>query len=253
MEDIYVGEEFETGGGGLTEKITKGRVIGRDLGRYDKRKFKHDRYKAQSVKDRVLWHVTKDDRLEAGDAGDLLHKIHINFGIGTEGAHVVEAFNDGLFFCHTLNSGSVLQPARSVVMLEIGRGKDGLPSYKEFNMMHVIATLGVDMRRFFRAYADDVRAVNRKVLDSYDPGNFESVEKQGWLMEVAFDRGLSRYPDLAHDSADKCLGLIPAERAALASSKVGVFGNIVNTADVIHSNSRLVTAGDSSAGVAERN
>jgi len=250
MEDIYGAVEGEgRRGGGITERVKQERRIGRNFNRYDPRKFKHDRLAAQRVTP-VAWHVTKDDCMEAEEAGRKLSRIHTVYGIDKSAPEVIEAFNNGLFFAHTINSGSTLQPARSVIKLK--RTPEDIVS--EFSMMEVIQSLGVDIRRFFRAYADEVRAVNEHVIASYDPADFESVERFNWLIAVAHERGMSRHPELAHDSADKCTGLLPVERAALAVSKVGVFGNIVNTADKIHSNSRVINSAEPGpVGMADRN
>lgn len=234
VEDIYAPDPYgaaqaSASGPGLTQRVEKEPTIGRPLPRWDKRKFRYDRFEALSGT-QVSWHVSKDDRMEASEAGLVLHRVHGLFGIQTENPVILEAFNKSLFFCHTLNSGSILQPGRSKLYIK----------GQAFDFSQVVRFLGDDIRRFFRAYADEVREVNKEVLHSYNPYEPDSVERHSWLVEVATERGLLRYPDLAHDSADKCSNLIPAERAALAGSKQGVFANIVNTADRIHSNARVV-------------
>jgi hypothetical protein len=129
-----------------------------------------------------------------------------------------------------VNSGSVLQPGRSRLYVK----------GEQFQFDEVVRLLGTNIRRFFRAFADDVREVNKEVLEEYTPFDPEKKERHDWLVEVANDRGLARFPDLAHDSADKCLGLSAAERMALASSKVSVFSTIINSADRLNSSSRVI-------------
>lgn len=235
-EDLYnttAASPTEGRYGRFTKTVDEGAPkIGRAMPAYDRRKFKYDVLAARQETP-VDWHVTKDDRMEAGEAGDKLDQIHKLYGIDRENPGVIKAFDDALFFCHTINSGSVLQPGRSVITV---RGTD-------MAFRQVVTYLGNDIRRFFRAFADEIRVVNRRVLESYDPQNIEAVERHSWLMEVASDRGLMRHPDLAHDSSDKCV-LTPGERAAVSNSKVSVFGTIINAADRFNSNARMSTADD---------
>jgi len=86
------------------------------------------------------------------------------------------------------------------------------------------------------------RKVNRSVLDSYNPYDPVSVEQHGWLLQVAYDRGLQRHPELAHDSADACLKLTPAERVAVAASKRDVLSTTANSADAMRANPRTFSA-----------
>jgi hypothetical protein len=138
-----------------------------------------------------------------------------------------------LFFSHTVNSGSTLQPGTARMTINNG---------SVFDFGEVVRILGVQMRRFFRTYADHITEVNQSVLDSYNPYDPVSVEQYGWLLQVAFERGLQRFPHLAHDSADACLKLIPAERAALAMSKRDVLSTTPNSADAMRANPRTVSA-----------
>jgi len=93
--------------------------------------------------------------------------------------------------------------------------------------------LGVDQRRFFRAYADDIAEVNREVLDAYDPYDAVAAEKAAQVHQVAVERGLQKFPHLAHDSSDACLGLSYDERLAVIASKRVVIPSTVNAVDRI--------------------
>lgn len=199
---------------------------------YDKRKYRFD-YLAARQTGHIPWHVSKDDRMEASEAGLMMERLQRLYRIDRENPSVLMTFTDALFFFHTVNSGSVLQPGRSKIYIQ----------GQEFDAYMAISYLGVDVRRFFRAFADDVRRVNKKVLEDYDPYDPEAVERRNWLIQVASDRGLMRYPDLAHDSSDKC-DLTPSERMAVANSKVSVFHTIINAADRFNSNSRTTTSDD---------
>jgi len=238
VDDLYnaprIGES-STGDrySGMTRKLEAAEQrIGRAKDVYDKRKFNYD--VIQAIKDPdVPWHVVKADRLEAADAGEKLHHIHKMYGIERENPSIIRAFDNALFFCHTINSGSVLQPDRSWLLVRGDR----------FSFLPVITYLGTDLRRFFRAFAEEIKEVNKAVLDDYDPYDVNKAEKHSWLLEVAMDRGLMRFPYLAHDSSDKC-ALTPVERAAVSVSKTSVFGSIINAPDRFNSNSRGGTSDD---------
>lgn len=219
---------------GLTQHVEHEAPLGFQGKRFDARKYRHYDKLAGMSASPVQWHVTKDDRMDAVTAGEKLHEIHQMYGIAREQPEVIEAFNNSLFFCHTLNSGSVLQPGRSKLIVK----------NNEFDFAEVVRKLGVDLRRFFRAFADDVARVNSAVLEQYNPQDIESTEKHTWLMEVAADRGLIRHPHLAHDSSEKVSHLTPGERAAVAASKQGVFATIINAADRHTSNARMTTSDD---------
>jgi len=197
----------------------------------DSRLFKYDVFRARMTN--VPFAVTRDDRMPAEEAGEMLDRIHLRFGIGRDAESDLRAFDNALFFSHTVNSGSTLQPGTARMMIN----KDSV-----FDFGEVVRMLGVHMRRFFRAYADHITEVNRSVLDSYNPYDPVSVEQHGWLLQVAYDRGLQRYPHLAHDSADACLKLTPAERSILAVSKRDVLSTTPNSADAMRANPRTFSA-----------
>jgi len=136
---------------------------------------------------------------------------------------VILAFDKALFFEHTVNGASLLQPGRGV--LSVGDS--------EFELAIVKTALGVDQRRFFRAFADEISAVNREVLDAYDPHDPVAAERHGQVMQVAVERGLQKYPYLAHDSSDAGLSLSVEERIALMQSKRVVLESTVNNVDKI--------------------
>jgi len=233
-EDLYAGASASrgaTGVAGLTSKVDRGKEpLGRDLHRVDSRKIRYDVLGARK-EGIVRWHVEPNDRMSAVEAGDKLEGIYRMLGVAKENPGVLHAVFEAIMFAHTLNSGSVLQPGRS----------DFTVGGTAFSFAEVIKFLGVDTRRFFRAYADEIREINDRVLKDVDYGDSESVDRRDWLLGVAADRGLSRFPDLAHDSSDKCV-LLPAERVAVANAKVSVFSTIVNSVDSMNANSRAMTA-----------
>jgi len=170
--------------------------------------------------------------MDAVTAAETIVRVEEAFGLSGAKSADIEAFWEAVFFYHTVNSGSVAQPGRSVIVV-------GGTSHSYDSVLRV---LGVDQRRFFRALANEVRSVNKKVLAEAGARNIESREKYEWLIQVASERGLSRFPELAHDSADACWGLDPAQRAALANSKLAVLSRTDNFADTTSSNARMRTS-----------
>jgi len=221
-------------GRGVFRREEKGAILkGRGPVGVDPRKFKYDVVRGRGA--RLGFTASRDDRMSAEDAGNMLDRIHRHMGVDRESEGVLKAFDDGLFFCHTVNGGSVLNPGRSTFSVP------GVTQAFDFGVVRDI--LGTDQRRFFRAFADDIISVNKAVLSDYDQYDPESAEKWGWLQQVAFDRGLTRYPYLAHDSADACLHLSPAERAAVSASKGLVISTSVNAADAQKPASRVQSVG----------
>lgn len=186
----------------------------------DARKFRYD-LNAGLVKKPLPFSATKVDRLDAVVAGDLLHRIHVTFGIDREVEERILAFDRALWYEHAVNGGSTLQVERGVLRVES----------VEFDLGAVVKILGIDARRFFRAYADDISACLRDVIDRYSPYEPEAAEMYGAVMQVAVARGLQKYPYLIHDSSDAGVALSIEERMALVASKRMVIGSTVNAAD----------------------
>jgi hypothetical protein len=205
----------------------------------DKRKYKYDMLRARTTK--VAFAVSRDDRMSAEEAGFMLDNIHQKLGIARVDESLLMAFDRALFFAHTVNSGSVLQPGRARIFVDqLDTVSGGQPAQFDYN--NVLKMLGNDVRRFFRAFADDVLEVNKAVLAAYDPYDPVSVEQHGWIVQVATERGLQRYPYLAHDSADACLNINTTERLALINSKRAVLSTVANSADRAFGNPRVQTA-----------
>jgi len=198
------------------------RAIGRGVVQVDTRKFRYDVNRARTMPV-LAFGASRADRLDAVDAGNLLERIHEMFSINRETENVILAFNKALFFEHTINGASLMQGGEGV--LTVGESSFELASVKQL--------LGTQQRRFFRALADDITAVNREVLASYDAHDPVAAEKHGQIMQVAVERGLQKYPYLAHDSSDAGIRLSVEERKALMASKKVVLESVVNLADNI--------------------
>jgi len=186
----------------------------------DPRKYRYDRMRALAS-DPVQFTATKADRLDADEAGEVLHSVHVALGIEKEAEARLAAFDAALWWQHTINGASIMQDLRGC--LTVG----GM----EFDISECLRMVGERrLRRFFRAYADDILEVNRGVLAEYSPYDFVAAEKYGQLMQVAAARGLHKYPELAFDAADACCGIsLDARRALLASKALVLPDN--NTTD----------------------
>jgi len=187
----------------------------------DKRKYRYDVMRAVGTQP-VTFSVSKEDRMDATEAGGLLHRLHVELGIDKAEENRIHGFNQALFFQHTINGASVLQKGQGSLVVD-GHG---------FDLSVVLRVLGGNARRFFRAYADDIVEVNRAVIASVSSYDVNSLDKYGQLMQVAAERGLHKYPYLAHDSADACLFLSLEERRAVMASKRHVLMTGKNQVDI---------------------
>jgi len=176
---------------------------------------------------------SKADRMTADQAWVKTAGLFEIFIAGEPAEHKA-AFLEAMFFCHTVNSGSVAQPGRATFAFVVN-GRES----KEFKMSDVIMSLREDTRRYFRAYADEIRDVNQKILDACNPLDPVSNEKAAWILQVAAERGLSRYPNLAHDSSSACTMLTLPERSAVAQSSRRVLSHAVNVPDGVRTDSRV--------------
>jgi hypothetical protein len=159
--------------------------------------------------------------MDAVEAGEVLHRIHKEFGIDRESEERIYAFDQALWYEHAVNGASTLQAERGV--LRVGT--------VSFDIASIIKILGVDARRFFRAFADDIAACLRGVLGRYSSYDPEAAEMYAAIMQVAVVRGLQKYPHLIHDSSDAGVALSIEERVALVASKRMVITSSVNNAD----------------------
>jgi len=229
-------------GGGPMPKGKKGAAalesadesVGQGWGRgpvaVDRRKYRYDVRRGKAMP-ALAFSASKSDRMDAEDAGDLLHRLHVAFAIDRETENRIEAFNNALFLEHTLNGASLLQPGRGT--LKAG----GV----QFDIQIIKSVLGVDQRRFFRAYADDIAEVNKKVLKEFDPMDPEAAEVFGQMSQIAVERGLVKFPHLIHDSADAGVTLSFDERNALLASKRYTLRANVNNVDKVptHNDARM--------------
>jgi len=213
-----------------TADVSVGQGWGRGPMKIDARKFRFDVRRGKSYP-AIAFSASKADRMDAAEAGELLNRIHVVFGIEKEREDRILAFNNALFLEHALNGASLLQPGRGTL-----KAGDTL-----FDVQMIKGILGVDQRRFFRAFADEIADVVREILREYDPMDPESAEVHGQLSQIAVERGLTKFPYLVHDSADAGINLSNDERNALIASKRFVLRSTVNNVDKIptHDDARM--------------
>jgi len=225
--DPHRGKAPEGGGGRVVARDLErdsptpvGRGWGRGPVPIDSRKFRYDVRRGQVTGANLSFNVTKVDRMDPVQAGDMLHRIHQAYGLENEEEARIHVFDKALFFEHTINGASMLQPGRGTI--EVAGVSMDIKPVKDI--------LGVEQRRFFRTFADDIGAVNQEVISKYDPYDLPSAEKYNQLMQVAIERGLQKYPHLAHDSSDAG-SLSMEERMAVIASKARVIGGAANAVD----------------------
>jgi len=209
-------------GGVVVGESSDSRGWGRGPAIVDQRKFRYDRTRALA-REPVSFTASKVDRLDAEEAGDVLHKIHRVLGIDTESEERLHGFDCAMWWQHVLNGASIMQPGRGVLVV------DGM----SYDIHDCLRAIGADqVRRFFRAYADEIVEVSRGVLRGYDPYDVVAIEKHGQLMQVATARGLHKFPEYAFDAADACLHMSLEARRAVLASKAFVLPK-VNTTDAM--------------------
>lgn len=217
VADLFRKAQGASGPGANTSSGSRGFVVddssthtgwGRGPIEQDARKYGYDRKRGMALES-MSFSASKADRLDAAAAGAILHQIHVAHGISTDNEAKLVAFDNALFWQHVLNGASIMQPGRG--LLYVGE--------MSFDIHIGLKVIGeAQVRRFFRAYADDIAEVTRGVLAAYDPYDYVAIEKHGQLMQVATERGLHKYPEYAFDAADACLNMsIEARRAVMAS------------------------------------
>jgi len=207
------------------------KALGRGSISFNKALFKYDVVVAR--KSGQGFAVTKEDRMSTEEARDALDRIHKLFGIDKIEESKLWAFDRALLFSHAINGGSVLQPGRAKISVD----------NSSFDVSEVDRILGIDKRRFYRAFADVTVEVNKEVLSLYDPYNPVICEMVGWLQQAASDRGLQKYPYLAHDTADSATKLSAHERIALAVSKERAIPSVNNADRAFHTDRVVPSSG----------
>lgn len=171
----------------------------------------------------------KADRLSVEEAARLLQTIHSAFAVDRQMEGFLYDFDHSMFICYTLNGGSQFTPSNRVKFY-VGRPTESGYEHS-FSFATVHSILGVDFRRFFRTFADDVIDACRQVIEHCDYEDAEMVEKRQQLILLAQARNISRYPHLCADCADAAVDIGGNEYHAVLKSKATVIAGAVNSVD----------------------
>jgi len=192
------------------------------------RKFPFNR--DQAIIDDFKFGASFDRSLMENEALSAVEMLLTHNGLDKALDGAQKAFVDAMFLAHTKNSASILMPGRAEFWIETR----GQPKRVYNYFTDVVLPLGDNVRRFFRAYADEVRAVNRRVLAQAALGlDLDMVEHGKHIRQVAASRGLHRHPDLCHDTSDHCTSLSVTEFDTIRASSAGIFASQENGADMV--------------------
>lgn len=212
-----------SGGGALEREVDEGPPRLGTSGARPKRDglYKYDRRKGLLGEQLVIG-TTAADVWPLDKASDMLHRIHETFHVDRLMENQLKSFDDAMFLCVAINSTSVIQPTEDVYFIV------GENTYK---WSTVVGLLGQNVRRFFRAYADDIRAVVRWLLEEGNPNDPEIVYLQDRVQALAYARGVQRCPSLLADVSDHCTGLSRLELDLAMEARRRNVGNTANAVD----------------------
>lgn len=193
---------------------------------FDPRMFNYD-VTAALKRPTLSYSVPKLDRMAPLEAGEKLNELRAEAGLANQVEEVLWTFDKALFFYHTINGGSHVQPAAGNIVIENPNEPD---NPFRVSMREIVGKLGLANRKFFRAYSEVITVVNKMVKEERDPEVPETVDRYDQLMHVAALRGMMRYPELCHDSADACYDVTCEERAMILASKAKILRESSKTA-----------------------
>lgn len=207
---------------GVTAAMPVGVPMGRDFDRL----VPFDYY--QGLRSKRKYGATTNREMSWQAARELLTKLLARNRLDTRSDEEQYAWLCAMLLAHAKNSASVIMPSRA----EFWVGGDDDADRATFNYFEdVVLPLGDDVRRFFRVYADLTRKEIKKRIariDDDDPDVQDDIRHLRW---IARERGLERFPELVHDSADACSNLTVAEAAAVSMSKSTIFTTKPNGVD----------------------
>lgn len=230
-DDIYTKPSASKSGLNTTAKRDESIFVAKRP-KYDPRKFPFDTGSGVVVNLKI-WSATKADRMSSVEAGRKLQDLMRMFKIERQDPEFCMGFFNSLMFCMAINSSSVLTPDRA--SFNVGEA--------EFRFLEVVHYLGSDLRRFFRAYADDTVAILKTVLSHPDTFDESVRDKRDLVRSVALDRGLVRYPHLIGDNAEACSDLADTEHTAIAQAKQSKLDGLINVADRLKTSAKPKTFG----------
>jgi len=175
----------------------------------------------------LRFEVDKTDRMPVAEAAATMVRIHQAHGVSRSMEGFQYGYDHALFICYAINGSSQAGPMERVkfaVMNEQGEAQS-------FEYATVPKILGIDFRRFFRTYANDVVDACHQL---YFGCNFEDpiqVEMRDLMIQVADNRNISRFPWLIADCVDAATNLNTAQYAAAMASKQSVIATATNAVD----------------------
>jgi len=205
---------------GLYERVQREeQPVSRQRRRFDTRKISYDYLRARTEQP-VPTRVAEAALMTAREAGDAMGRVHRQFNIQRAEPAFLVAFQDALLVTMALNGTSQLMPGRAHFV--VGRDK--------FELVEVYSLLGVDLRRFARAWAEEQRdAVAR--AQSYVGDDPDKLDLRDRLFAKAAENGMHRHPTLLSDVADFCPTLTLVERTAVQEAKSYKLGGTVDSVD----------------------
>jgi len=213
----------------LTRRVDTGFVpMGRPgLSKVRGRLFPYDRHEGK-MGPAVSIGVNLADRLSPEAAMEALTRVHRAHGMVDCLERDLYNHDRAMFICYAFNAASQIGPyerAGYFVGDPAGAGR----SYFEYSTVQTI--LGVDLRRFFRAYANEVVDACHELYHNCDFEDPDMVELRQQMIQVADKRGISRHPWLIADCAEAATNVSPGEYAAVMASKQTVIGGTTNAVD----------------------
>lgn len=164
------------------------------------------------------------------DAKARLTRIHMLFQIERESDANLYSFDNALFLCYAMNGGSQLGPASRMKFGFINARTD---QHEEFMYSTVVDEMGVDLRRFFRAYANEVVDSCRRAYNADTSASEEAYQLKMEMKSIAVKRGVSRCPWLIADVSADATNLTSEELAVAIQSSSLVIGSSVNSVDKV--------------------
>lgn len=221
-----------TGGGGgrggdtrvLQEQgVQGGNMFGPStLARRNKR-LPYDLMDALSEGEKIVVETTSNAVMPISEAGARLNGLFLHCGLGGASPGMKHAFHMAILLANAKNSSSIAQPNRAVIRIP---GVDQINYHAD-----VLAYLGDDSRRFFRAYAEEMVMHLKAIRTAFEQGDEDYRADIEELDVVARGRGLERFKHLVGDGSEFCPGLSSAEYLAVERSKAIVLSNTTNAVD----------------------
>jgi len=220
---------------GLTRRVESEVRVGRsglDTGR--SRLFRYDRIQGLAGA-QLKCETDQADRMPDVEAVAMLQSIHEAYLVSNEVESYLYDFDHAMFLCYAMNGASQVGPYERVGFRVVRHDDSGTVRFSNFDYLTVAALTGVSMRRFFRAYADEVVVACRKLYFQPDHNDPMQMELRARMVLLANDRGVSRHPYLIADCADAATNVSLVEHSTIVASKSSVIASSTNAVDQLNS------------------